>query len=437
MIGVDTKKKEIGGPYRNGGREWQPTGNPVQVSTHDFPDEELGKTVPYGIHDPAANTGWVNVGTDHDTAALAVESVRRWWKGRGKEDYPQAGRLLITADAGGSNGYRTRAWKAELAALALETGLDITVRHFPPGTSKWNRIEHRLFSHITMNWRGRPLTSHELIVPAIAATTTRTGPKVHAELGSTAYETGIRIGDGQMEALPLTRHDWHGRLPDGDRELRDAAARGRGDDAQVGRWCPCGRPCDGSRGAPCDGLAGPLSDQLMLSPVVAFDVCGHGSHSLPPPPPIPATRRPRLPRTTTGAETPSGGRRARVAWWRGGCGGVGGPCADQRRPAGRGLRSGRRVRSGVGSDRPRRRPGGNGRSFARTCPGVESLEAFHDEGVEVGVEGAVDRFHRGVRRALREGFVVAVFGSSAPASSRQPPPIPERPHRTSRCSTRP
>ncbi|WP_331745470.1 ISAzo13 family transposase [Streptomyces mirabilis] len=210
VISVDTKKKEIVGPYRNGGREWRPAGDPVQVSTHDFPDKELGKAVPYGIYDLAANTGWVSVGTDHDTAAFAVESIRRWWKGRGQEDYPQAGRLLITADAGGSNGYRTRAWKAELAALALETGLDITVCHFPPGTSKWNRIEHRLFSHITMNWRGRPLTSHEVIVQSIAATTTRTGLRVHAELDTTAYETGIRIGDGQMEALPLTRHDWHG-----------------------------------------------------------------------------------------------------------------------------------------------------------------------------------------------------------------------------------
>jgi hypothetical protein len=209
VISVDTKKKEIVGPYRNGGREWRPAGDPVQVSTHDFPDKELGKAVPYGIYDLAANTGWVSVGTDHDTAAFAVESIRRWWKGRGREDHPQAGRLLITADAGGSNGYRTRAWKAELAALALETGLDITVCHFPPGTSKWNRIEHRLFSHITMNWRGRPLTSHEVIVQSIAATTTRTGLKVHAELDTAAYETGIRIGDRQMEALPLTRHDWH------------------------------------------------------------------------------------------------------------------------------------------------------------------------------------------------------------------------------------
>ncbi|MDH6130604.1 ISAzo13 family transposase [Kitasatospora sp. GP82] len=210
VISVDTKKKEIVGPYKNGGREWRPEGEPLQVSTHDFPDKELGKAVPYGIYDLAANTGWVNVGTDHDTAAFAVESIRRWWHGAGRAGYPQATRLLITADAGGSNGYRTRAWKAELAALAVETGLHVTVCHFPPGTSKWNRIEHRLFSHITMNWRGRPLTSHEVIVNSIAATTTRTGLTVHAELDTDTYATGVRIADGQMDALPLNRHDWHG-----------------------------------------------------------------------------------------------------------------------------------------------------------------------------------------------------------------------------------
>ncbi|MFD3834497.1 ISAzo13 family transposase, partial [Streptomyces sp. NPDC058621] len=210
VISVDTKKKEVVGPLKNGGREWRPSGDPERVSTHDFPDKELGKAVPYGIYDLAANTGWVSVGTDHDTAAFAVESIRRWWKAHGRDDYPQARRLLITADAGGSNGYRTRAWKAELAALALETGLNITVCHFPPGTSKWNRIEHRLFSHITMNWRGRPLTSHEVIVNSIAATTTRTGLTVRAELDTNAYETGVRIADRQMDALPLARHDWHG-----------------------------------------------------------------------------------------------------------------------------------------------------------------------------------------------------------------------------------
>ncbi|RPK36794.1 Rhodopirellula transposase [Streptomyces sp. ADI92-24] len=210
VVSVDTKKKELVGNYKNAGHEWQREGEPTRVHTHDFPDRELGKAIPYGIYDLTANTGWVSVGTDHDTAAFAVESVRRWWNSQGRGAYPHSRRLLITADAGGSNGYRTRAWKSELAALAVETGLEITVCHFPPGTSKWNRIEHRLFSHITMNWRGRPLTSHEVIVNSIAATTTRTGLTVHAELDTGAYETGVRIGDRQMDALPLHSHDWHG-----------------------------------------------------------------------------------------------------------------------------------------------------------------------------------------------------------------------------------
>src|SRR5204862_848488 len=210
VISVDTKKKELVGDFANGGREYRPTGGPVPVRTHDFLDQELGKAIPYGVYDVAANAGWVNVGTDHDTAAFAVESIRRWWNAAGRSDYPHARRLLITADAGGSNGYRTRAWKAELAALAVQTGLAITVCHFPPGTSKWNKVEHRLFSHITMNWRGRPLTSHEVIVQTIAATTTGTGLRVHAELDTSTYDTGIKISDRQMEALPLSRHDWHG-----------------------------------------------------------------------------------------------------------------------------------------------------------------------------------------------------------------------------------
>ena len=175
MISVDTKKKELVGDFANGGKDYRPKGSPAPVRTHDFMDKELGKAIPYGVYDVAANAGWVNVGTDHDTAAFAVESIRRWWKAMGQAAYPGARRLLVTADAGGSNSYRTRAWKAELAAFALETGLAVTVCHFPPGTSKWNKIEHRLFSHITMNWRGRPLTSHEVIVNTIAATTTRTG----------------------------------------------------------------------------------------------------------------------------------------------------------------------------------------------------------------------------------------------------------------------
>jgi hypothetical protein len=210
VVSVDTKKKELVGPYRNGGREWQPEGAPVPVKTHDFPDAELGKAIPYGIYDVAGNTGWVSVGTDHDTAAFAVASLRRWWRAQGRDAYPQARRLLITADAGGSNGYRTRAWKTELAALAAGTGLEITVCHFPPGTSKWNKIEHRLFSHISMNWRGRPLTSHEVIVNTIAATTTATGLRVRAELDDGAYPTGAQISDAQMAALAITRHGWHG-----------------------------------------------------------------------------------------------------------------------------------------------------------------------------------------------------------------------------------
>jgi hypothetical protein len=210
VISVDTKKKELAGEFKNAGREWRPRGEPEATRTHDFPGDSAGKAVPYGVYDIAGNTGWVSVGTDHDTAAFAVESVRRWWNAAGRGDYPQARRLLITADAGGSNGYRTRAWKAGLAALALETGLEITCCHFPPGTSKWNKVEHRLFSHITMNWRGRPLTSHEVIVQAIAATTTRTGLRVHAELDTSAYATGVQVSDRQMDALPLTRHDWHG-----------------------------------------------------------------------------------------------------------------------------------------------------------------------------------------------------------------------------------
>ena len=210
VISVDTKKKELVGDFANGGKEYRPKGRPVPVRTHDFMDKDLGKAIPYGVYDVAADAGWVNVGTDHDTAAFAVESIRRWWKAMGQAAYPHARRLLVTADAGGSNSYRTRAWKAELAAFALETGLAVTVCHFPPGTSKWNKIEHRLFSHITMNWRGRPLASHDVIVSAIAATTTRAGLTVRAGLDPGSYPDGVKISDEQMAALPLDRHDWHG-----------------------------------------------------------------------------------------------------------------------------------------------------------------------------------------------------------------------------------
>jgi hypothetical protein len=208
------QKKELVGRYRNGGAEWRPAGEPEQVKVHDFVDRELGKANPYGVYDLAANTGWVSVGTDHDTAAFAVNTIRSWWNTTGSPTYPGASRLLITADGGGSNGYRTRLWKTELAQLAAETGLKITVCHLPPGTSKWNKIEHRLFSHISMNWRGRPLTSHEVIVNAIAATTTRTGLTVHAELDPGAYPKGTKIPDREIKALEttgvLTRHAWHG-----------------------------------------------------------------------------------------------------------------------------------------------------------------------------------------------------------------------------------
>lgn len=186
------------------------TGEPVRVDVHDFPGDALGKALPYGIYDLAANTGWVNVGTDHDTAAFAVESIRRWWNGQGRLDYPQARRLLITADARGSNGYRTRAFKTELAAFAARTGLAVTVCHMPPGTSKWNKAEHRLFSAITMNWRGRPMNSHEVVVQSIAATTTRTGLTVHAELDTGAYPTGVKVSDAELNAVPVTGHAFHG-----------------------------------------------------------------------------------------------------------------------------------------------------------------------------------------------------------------------------------
>jgi hypothetical protein len=213
VISVDAKKKEQVGPYARAGRTWRPKGDPVRVRDHDFPDAKLGKVTPYGIYDVAASTGFVNVGTDHDTAAFAVESIRRWWQAAGQDAYPGAGRLLITADAGGSNGYRCRAWKTGLAALSRETGLAITVCHFPPGTSKWNKIEHRLFSQITMNWRGRPLVSHEVIVNTIAAVTTATGLTVAAMLDAGTYPVKVKISDKKIKDLEeraLTRHGFHG-----------------------------------------------------------------------------------------------------------------------------------------------------------------------------------------------------------------------------------
>ena len=210
VVSVDSKKRELVGDFANGGREWQPKGRPARVKTHDFADPVLGTVIPYGVYDLAADTGWVSVGTDHNTAAFAVESIRRWWQALGQATYPQARRLLLTADAGGSNGYRLRAWKAGLAAFALEAGLSVTVCHFPPGTSKWNTIEHRLFSHISMNWRGRPLASHDVIINTIAATTTTTGLTVQAALDPTTYPTGQTVTSEQEARLPLDRHRWHG-----------------------------------------------------------------------------------------------------------------------------------------------------------------------------------------------------------------------------------
>jgi hypothetical protein len=213
VISVDAKKKEQVGPYARAGREWRPKGDPVRVRDHDFPDEQLGKVTPYGIYDLAANTGFVNVGTDHNTAAFAAGSIRRWWDTAGKAACPHATRLLITADGGGSNGYRTRAWKTGLAEVSAQTGLEITVCHFPPGTSKWNKIEHRLFSCITMNWRGRPLTSHQVVVDTIAATTTTTGLTVTAVLDQGRYPKGTQVSAAQIENLQdrgaLTPHHWH------------------------------------------------------------------------------------------------------------------------------------------------------------------------------------------------------------------------------------
>lgn len=213
VISVDTKKKEQLGALPNAGREWRPAGNPARVEDHSFfaTGPEVEQAIPYGVYDLTADAGWVNVGVDHDTSAFAVASIRRWWQARGRGDYPGATRLLITADAGGSNSYRYRAWKAELAALATETGLAITVCHFPPGTSKWNKVEHRLFSQITLNWRGRPLTSHDVVVKTIAATQTRTGLRVGAELDTGSYPLGISVSQARMRALPLQPHDWHGR----------------------------------------------------------------------------------------------------------------------------------------------------------------------------------------------------------------------------------
>jgi len=209
VISCDTKKKELIGEFKNGGKEWQPEGKPERVNMHDFADPELGKAAPYGVYDVTRNDAWVSVGTDHDTAAFAVQTIRSWWQSMGREAYPNAHKLLITADGGGSNGYRVRLWKLQLQRLADETGLAISVCHFPPGTSKWNKIEHRLFAHITQNWRARPLTSHEAIVNLIANTTTRTGLKVQCQLDPNTYPTGVRVTDQELDEIRITGDEFH------------------------------------------------------------------------------------------------------------------------------------------------------------------------------------------------------------------------------------
>lgn len=210
VISVDTKKKELVGRYKNGGREWMPQGDPEQVKVHDFVDKELGRANPYGVYDIANNNAWVSVGTDHDTASFAVATIRRWWFAMGKSAYPAAGELMIMADGGGSNGSRVRLWKLELQQLADELGLTIRVSHFPPGTSKWNKIEHRLFSFISLNWRGQPLVSHEVIVALIAATTTQKGLQVRAAIDDTPYERGIKVTDAEFATIRLAPDDFHG-----------------------------------------------------------------------------------------------------------------------------------------------------------------------------------------------------------------------------------
>jgi Rhodopirellula transposase DDE domain len=210
VVSVDTKKKELVGDFANAGQEWQPQGQPELTRTHDFIDEDLGKVIPYGIYDLARNEGYVSVGVTHDTPEFAVAALRRWWAEVGRPTYPKARRLLITADCGGSNGHRVRAWKSELHRFARDSGLSIRVAHFPPGTSKWNKIEHRLFCHITHNWRGRPLVSREVVVSLIGSTRTARGLRVRARLDDATYATGLRVSDEDFALIPINRDGFHG-----------------------------------------------------------------------------------------------------------------------------------------------------------------------------------------------------------------------------------
>ena len=210
VVSVDAKKKELIGDFRNPGREWHRRGQPEEVRAKDFPDKQLGKAIPEGVYDLRRNEGWVSVGIDHDTAEFAVASIRRWWQEMGSTAYPRARRLLITADAGGSNGYRSRLWKVALQGLANDLGLRISVCHFPPGTSKWNKIEHRMFCHITQNWRGKPLRSRAIVVNLIGHTTTKAGLQIQAELDTNAYKTGIKVSDEEFAAIRLEKASFHG-----------------------------------------------------------------------------------------------------------------------------------------------------------------------------------------------------------------------------------
>lgn len=210
VISVDTKKKELLGDFRQSGCEWRPKGKPLKVRTHDFPDKKLGKAIPYGVYDLTNNAGWVSVGIDHDTAAFAAATIRRWWAEMGQPTFPQATELLITADSGGSNSNRSRLWKVALQELANQTGLQITVCHYPPGTSKWNKIEHRMFCHITQNWRGKPLTSRSVVVNLIGNTKTRTGLSINAGLDLGTYATGIKVSDDELAAVKLKKDKFHG-----------------------------------------------------------------------------------------------------------------------------------------------------------------------------------------------------------------------------------